>query len=258
MAPPTRPVTTFTGETGLGELSISAKLISIAPPHHSAGVYAMIGSTNNVNAMKTAGPPSDGAVVAYAQEDLDGVYSESVGNAVHAISHSKNSHEAAVLATNDAGGPAGRFEGSIYVTGDVILTGADAAEDFDVAEGSARVPGMVMVLDEEGRLIPCSKAYDRRVAGVLSGAGAYRPALVMDKRTDEGNRSPVALFGKAFCMVDASFGGIEVGDLLTTSPREGHAMKAVDPTLAFGAVLGKALRPIAQGLGLVPILVTLQ
>jgi hypothetical protein len=114
------------------------------------------------------------------------------------------------------------------------------------------------VLDEEGRLMPCSKAYDRRVAGVISGAGAFRPALVMDKRTDDGDRSPVALFGKTFCMVDATFGRIEVGDLLTTSPREGHAMRASDAGLAFGAVLGKALRPIAEGLGLVPILVTLQ
>jgi len=221
-------------------------------------VFALIGPSDQVDALKTAGPLTDGAVVAYTQSDLDAVYSESVGNAVHALSHSKNSHEAAVLATNDGGGPAGRFEGSVYVTKDVILTGADAAEDFDVAEGAARAPGMVMVLDEEGRLIPCHKAYDRRVAGVISGAGAYRAALVLDKRSDGENRSPLALFGKAFCMVDATFGGIEVGDLLTTSPREGHAMRASDPTLAFGAVLGKALQPVARGVGLVPILVTLQ
>ena len=258
MAPPIRPVPIQIGEAGFGELSITAKISSFAPPHHSAGVFALIGPMDQVNTLKVAGPPTDAAVVAYTQVDLDAVYSESVGNAVHALSHSRSSHEAAVLATNDAGGPAGRFEGSVYVTGDVILTGADAAEDFDIAEGAARVPGMVMVLDEEGRLMPCSKAYDRRVAGVISGAGAFRPALVMDKRTDDGDRSPVALFGKTFCMVDATFGGIEVGDLLTTSPREGHAMRASDASLAFGAVLGKALRPIAEGLGLVPILVTLQ
>jgi hypothetical protein len=35
-------------------------------------------------------------------------------------------------------------------------------------------------------------------------------------------------------------------------------MRAADPLLAFGAVIGKALAPLATGRGLVPILVALQ
>ena len=35
-------------------------------------------------------------------------------------------------------------------------------------------------------------------------------------------------------------------------------MKAADPARAFGAVIGKALRPLAAGRGLIPILVVLQ
>jgi hypothetical protein len=35
-------------------------------------------------------------------------------------------------------------------------------------------------------------------------------------------------------------------------------MKACDPTRAFGAVLGKALKPLRSGQALLPILVTLQ
>ena len=35
-------------------------------------------------------------------------------------------------------------------------------------------------------------------------------------------------------------------------------MKATDQQRAFGAVLGKALRPLASGSGLIPILVALQ
>jgi hypothetical protein len=35
-------------------------------------------------------------------------------------------------------------------------------------------------------------------------------------------------------------------------------MKASDPERAFGAVIGKALRPISEGRGVVPILVALQ
>jgi hypothetical protein len=35
-------------------------------------------------------------------------------------------------------------------------------------------------------------------------------------------------------------------------------MKAVDPIKAFGAVIGKALRPLKSGSGMIPILVALQ
>jgi hypothetical protein len=69
-------------------------------------------------------------------------------------------------------------------------------------------------------------------------------------------RAPVALVGKVFCKVDADFAPIAVGDLLTTSPTAGCAMRATDR--AFGAVIGKALASHADGLGLIPILVTLQ
>jgi hypothetical protein len=51
---------------------------------------------------------------------------------------------------------------------------------------------------------------------------------------------------------------IEVGDLLTTSPTPGCAMKVIDPLKAFGAVIGKALRPLERGEGLIPILIALQ
>jgi hypothetical protein len=58
--------------------------------------------------------------------------------------------------------------------------------------------------------------------------------------------------------VDASYGAIKVGDLLTTSPTPGHAMRTDDPMKAFGAVIGKALQPLATDIGLIPILIALQ
>jgi hypothetical protein len=64
--------------------------------------------------------------------------------------------------------------------------------------------------------------------------------------------------GKVFCKVDAQYGAIDIGDLLTTSPTPGHAMKTSDPLKAFGAVIGKALRPWSSGQGLIPILIALQ
>ena len=51
---------------------------------------------------------------------------------------------------------------------------------------------------------------------------------------------------------------IEVGDLLTTSPTAGHAMKAIEPHRVFGSVIGKALSPLEEGQGLIPILIALQ
>ncbi len=53
-------------------------------------------------------------------------------------------------------------------------------------------------------------------------------------------------------------GAIAFGDLLTTSETPGHAMRAADPLRAFGSVIGKALAPLAEGDGLIPILVALR
>jgi len=153
---------------------------------------------------------------------------------------------------------AGFFEGDVEVTGDIRLTNADCAEDFDVSGADKAEPGTVMVLGNEGVLFECQQAYDKRVAGVISGAGDYKPGIVLDKRQTQDNRQPIALMGKVFCKVDAQFGAIEVGDLLTTSSTPGHAMKTSDPLKAFGAVIGKALRSLTDGQGLIPILIALQ
>lgn len=218
--------------------------------------------------------------------DNAGVVGESAKfHAIFGVSHSSNN--GGVIGINDAGGwgvigrsntntgvsgesdtgigvrgkggrLAGFFEGDVEVTGDIRLANADCAEDFDVS-GAAKVePGTVMVLGDEGALFESQQTYDKRVAGVISGAGDYKPGIVLDKRKSAGNRQPVALMGKVFCKVDAQFGAIEVGDLLTTSATPGHAMKAGEPLQAFGAVIGKALRPLKDGQGLIPILIALQ
>jgi hypothetical protein len=153
---------------------------------------------------------------------------------------------------------AGFFEGNVEVTGDIRLSNADCAEDFDVIDSLTAEPGTVMVLGDEGGLSPSSKAYDKRVAGVVSGAGSYKPGIVLDRQESDRVRRPIALLGKVYCKVDAQYGAIEVGDLLTTSPTLGHAMRADDPMKAFGTVIGKALRPFAEGKSMIPILIALQ
>ena len=115
------------------------------------------------------------------------------------------------------------------VNGDVKLAGADLAEQFEVV-GDAVDAGSVVVLAGDDRVTVSSEAYDHRVAGVVSGAGSYRPGIVLDRKPDEG-RCPLALSGKVWCKVDASDAPIEVGDMLTTSATPGHATAGHGPGL---------------------------
>lgn len=142
--------------------------------------------------------------------------------------------------------------------GDIVLRNADCAEEFDIADDCEALPGAVMVFDETGVLRPCGIPYDRRVAGVVSGAGSHRPGIVLDRRNSVRKRAPVALVGKVFCQVRAGADRIAPGDLLTTSELAGHAMKATDRDRAFGAVFGKALGRLDGGTGMIPVLVALQ
>lgn len=141
-------------------------------------------------------------------------------------------------------------------TGDIRLSGADCAELFDAAEECDIEAGTVLVMDGSAALRPCGRDYDKRVAGVVSGAGGHRPGVILDHQRSNG--VPVALTGRVWCKVDASENPVEVGDLLTTSSTPGHAMKAADAARAFGAVLGKAMGELSTGKGLVPVLVSLQ
>jgi hypothetical protein len=74
----------------------------------------------------------------------------------------------------------------------------------------------------------------------------------------------VAHNGRVKVKVDASFGAINVGDLLVTSPTPGYAMRS-QPVQVGGAeihrpgtLLGKALEPLAEGSGEILVLLTLQ
>ena len=155
-------------------------------------------------------------------------------------------------------GFAGVFEGRVRVTGEIEMVNGDCAEEFDI-DGAAPVePGTVMALGDDGSLHACARAHDTGVVGVVSGAGTYQPALVLDRQHTGRVRQPIALIGKVYCKVDADLAPIAIGDLLTASATPGHAMKVVDATAAVGTVIGKALRPLARGCGLIPILVALR
>jgi hypothetical protein len=141
-----------------------------------------------------------------------------------------------------------------------ITGGSDIAEPFNVAGGAE--PGMVVSIDPDrlGEMRISESAYDSRVAGVISGAGGVNPGLTLTQvGTVADGEHPVALSGRVWCYVDADAAGpVAPGDLLTTSPTPGHAMKATDASRAHGAVIGKAMSSLDGGRGLVLVLVNLQ
>jgi hypothetical protein len=140
-----------------------------------------------------------------------------------------------------------------------IRGGADLAEPFDVSSGQIN-EGSVMVIDPDhpGRLKLSDQAYDRRVAGVVSGAGGIHPGISLHQEGALGGSQNIALTGRVYAWADAASGEIQPGDLLTTSATPGHAMHAADAARAQGAILGKAMTGLKQGRGLVLVLVTLQ
>lgn len=143
-----------------------------------------------------------------------------------------------------------------------ITGGSDLAEHFDInAGGLEPEPGMLVSIDPHnpGELVLSTKAYDRTAAGVISGAGGVNPGLMMgQKGSIADGEHPVALTGRVYCHVDASFGAIGPGDLITTSPVPGHGMKVSDHERAQGAIIGKAMTSLDEGRGLVLVLVSLQ
>ena len=151
-------------------------------------------------------------------------------------------------------------EGRITTQVIEITGGSDLSENFDIQSPHAE-PGMLVRIDPShpGELIVSDRAYDRTVAGVVSGAGGVRPGMLMGQRHSKADgKHPVALSGRVYCFADARAGAIEPGDLITTSSTPGYGMKATDPQRSQGAIIGKAMTGLTHGQGLVLILVSLQ
>ena len=161
-----------------------------------------------------------------------------------------------------------------YLNGNLRVRGSKSGvvvDDFVNALGDTLERGDVVVVSESQNLrytglngsIPvpevdlASRAYDTRVCGIVSELAEPEKGQEAVRVGPGQTGSMVTLGAFAYCKVDADLGAIEVGDLLTTSPTRGHAQKVLDRQQASGAILGKALGPLKQGRGLIPILVTL-
>ena len=149
--------------------------------------------------------------------------------------------------------------GRTVTTAVQITGGGDLVEGFESSEGTLE-PGTVVIIDSEnpGEMKTSSSPYDRKVAGVISGAGGVNHGIRMGQDGVLDGENLVAMTGRVYVKCSAENGSIQPGDLLTTAGVRGHAMRADDIERSFGAVIGKAMTPLEDGTGLVLVLVNLQ
>ncbi len=153
--------------------------------------------------------------------------------------------------------------GSALFNGTVIGTNI-AATYQDVAEWVPSsvdlAPGTVVVIHPEktNEVVASARSYDVTVAGVISA----QPGLTLGVRGE--GKEQVATTGRVKVRVDARNGGIKIGDLLVTSDVAGTAMKSQPVKISGrtfhqpGTIIGKALEPMADGVGEILVLLSLQ
>jgi hypothetical protein len=151
--------------------------------------------------------------------------------------------------------------GTVFANGGYQTGGADFAESLAVTgDRSQYEAGDVLTIATSGtrQVALARESYSTLVAGIYS----TKPGVLATPHTMDDPRLlkeiPLAVIGIVPCKVTAANGAIKAGDLLVTSSVAGHAMKGTDRTRMLGAVVGKALEPLASGTGVIQVLVTLQ
>lgn len=227
------------------------------------GVYGNSDGSFGVNGVSNTGSGVVGQSTAWI-----GVYGESaqfegVRGVSNNVNHGgvvgiNNAKGIAVYGSSPGGGYGGYFEGHVRVGVLEIAGGSDVAEKFAVDEHAA--PGTVMAIDPEhpGALCVAEGAYNRKVAGVISGANNLNAGMVLPDADGAAGAQPVAMTGRVWVRCTAAPGAIAPGDMLTTSDAPGEAMKVTDYGRAQGATIGKAMTALNGGEGLVLALVSLQ
>lgn len=128
----------------------------------------------------------------------------------------------------------------------LTITGGDVTEARHSTTGEQFPPGSVVIFDEtqQGRVRLAETPYDKKVAGVISGAGKYFAGVCLLQEELAKGAMPVAQAGSVEVL---AIGPIEVGDLLTSSRAPGFAMAAKNRRKREGAVIGKAVTSLHAG-----------
>jgi hypothetical protein len=157
--------------------------------------------------------------------------------------------------------------GKGFFNGGTQNSGADVAEMFDVEGSKSQYePGDVLVISEANdRTVEKSSApASTKVVGVY----ATKPGVVLTEKSIEESLDqlvPMGVIGVIPTKVCLENGPIKRGDLLVTSSKQGHAMKAIPVNVGgvliypTGAILGKALENFeGQEAGLIKVLVNVK
>lgn len=211
------------------------------------GVHGLSSSGQGVRGESNTGP----GVVAMSIQGLNVLEARVINQLVFAVRR-----DGTVLADGPFTGPADFAE---------ILPAEGAVADYET--------GDVLGIGPDGRLMRTVEKQTTTVAGVYSS----RPGFVGDPRLATaglepgvGGRAPAedatwiscAVIGVVPVKASAENGPITPGSLLVSAGTRGHAMLArpvevggveIYPT---GAILGKALEPLADGVGLISVLLT--
>jgi len=267
------------GNVGIGTTSPSTKF-------HFVGNQAyFVGNASNGYAAMDVENTGNGPIALFRGNGNVGIGTTSpvtkfhfVGDQAHFVGTASNGNSALDV-VNNGNGPLAIFRGNgnvgigtlnptstLEIVGRTktcvleITGGCDLAEPFEMSESQPIPKGALVIIDEEnpGQLKLSHQAYDKRVAGVVSGAGGINPGLTLTQEGVLEGGQNVALSGRVYALATAANGPIKPGDLLTTSEVPGHAMKATDRERWDGAVIGKAMSKLEKGEGLVLVLVNLQ
>jgi hypothetical protein len=219
------------------------------------------------NGLKVLSPGQYGVSVDSA--GLDGIYVESVArDGMHINSADRYGVWAHTAETYGFYTP-----DSVYVGGKIDLVGAVdpiIGERFEVdPQGQYEVGDLLVIDPDSPYLVLSSEPDDTKVIGVVGPGVDYEDGELMvvvfgwrgakPAEDDDENVRTVARI-----KVDASYGAIKRGDLLTTSPTPGHAMSAQPVDVAGvelykpGTIIGKALESLDSGQGLIEVFVILQ
>jgi len=161
------------------------------------------------------------------------------------------------VATLDVRGTA-HISGDVTIDGNVAAKYQDVAEWVPVAEGMSAGTVVVISNTTKNTVGPSLRAYDTRVAGVVSA----QPGLILGEASS--TKAKIATTGRVKVRVDATSHPIAMGDLLVTSDTSGAAMYSEPLDLGGvklhrpGTLIGKALEPLPAGQGEILVLLSLQ
>lgn len=181
----------------------------------------------------------------------------------------------------------GSGSAGVYINGNLVVTGSKSGYVVDIALNDDDEPlqtgDVVVVTGHDAPVlgaIPllkvkrCDSEASRAVVGVVDSLyvtetveGETQKTILKPAPSELRSKgdagilpgqylSIVTLGSFKTVKVDASYGSIQPGDLLVSSPNPGFAMRSDSPQI--GTVIGKSLGSLESGVGEVPVLITLQ